>query len=131
MTRSEMVERRLRAETIVALIGLLIVIALCGVGCSLREINTPTQASSTKTVSVTVRALVYQSSDPIAQVGVYADDRLVGTTDIDGVAHIMITGGREVTIKVARPGWQPLMPWAAGTVDADGEIWTFYLERVQ
>jgi hypothetical protein len=79
-----------------------------------------------RTADVLVRVFQYASADrPVADAAVHLDDHWVGPTRADGTMMVVVPMGREVTIRVIAPRFHTAS--AAGTVNGNGERWTFYL----
>ena len=94
------------------------------VGCGHGLPTTPSVAL----VSVTVQTRVYLSEAPLSAVSVWVNDAPAGQTDADGRVVLTEPVGQSVTVRVSRPGYLTLLPWAMSEVGPGPETWTFWLE---
>lgn len=93
----------------------------------------PTAPSVTDTrLSVTVRTYLYgpNSREAVSDVRVFVDDALQGQTDATGTAVVRVPANEATTIKVQKDGYSADIPAARAVIQAEGEVWSFWLRKL-
>jgi hypothetical protein len=87
--------------------------------------NSAPATAPASTIALTIRVLTRGTELPLADVTVLEGNRVVATTDRDGLARAQVPAGVEINIDVRANGFVGF--GASGTVTTE-ERWTFYLE---